>query len=101
MQSAPQGRSGLCGGERNPRAHRESNSEPTANITRLAALHRTMRWSCILEGSKNIVFLVVILSPSSGGTYSVEARASPYLRTPVPTPDRIYKPSTAQAICES
>jgi hypothetical protein len=25
---------------------------------------------------------------------------SPYLWTPVPTPDRIYKPSTAQSICK-
>jgi hypothetical protein len=39
------------------------------------------------------------VSPSSGGTYSVAP--SPYLRTPAPTRDRIYKPSTAQTICES
>jgi hypothetical protein len=28
-------------------------------------------------------------------------RASPYLQTSVPTPDRVYMPSTAQTICES
>jgi hypothetical protein len=28
-------------------------------------------------------------------------RASPYLRTPAPTQDGIYKPSTAHTICES
>jgi hypothetical protein len=28
-------------------------------------------------------------------------RASPYLRTPVRTPDRVYKPSIAQTVCES
>jgi hypothetical protein len=28
-------------------------------------------------------------------------RASPYLRTPASTQDRVYKPSTAQTICES
>jgi hypothetical protein len=27
-------------------------------------------------------------------------RASPYFRTPAPTQDRVYKPSTAQIICE-
>jgi hypothetical protein len=27
-------------------------------------------------------------------------RASPYLRTPAPTEDRIHKPNTAQNICE-
>jgi hypothetical protein len=43
-----------------------------------------------------------ILSPSSGETYSDPIdRASPYLRTPVPTPDRVYKPRTAQTICEN
>jgi hypothetical protein len=29
------------------------------------------------------------------------ARASPYLRTPAPTQDRVYKPSTAETIRES
>jgi hypothetical protein len=28
------------------------------------------------------------------------SRASPYLRKPAPTQDRIYKPSTTQTICE-
>jgi hypothetical protein len=28
-------------------------------------------------------------------------RASPYLRTLAPTQDRVYRPSTAQTICES
>jgi hypothetical protein len=28
-------------------------------------------------------------------------RASPYLRTPVRTPDKVHKPSTALIICES
>jgi hypothetical protein len=28
-------------------------------------------------------------------------RASPYLQTPAPAQDRVYKPSTAQIICES
>jgi hypothetical protein len=60
-----------------------------------AALHRTTPWSYVLEGNRNVVFLDVILSPSSGGTYSVEPRASPYLRTPVHTPDRVYKPIAA------
>jgi hypothetical protein len=27
--------------------------------------------------------------------------ASPYLQTPAPTSDRVYKPNTAQTICES
>jgi hypothetical protein len=43
-------------------------------------------------------YLCLQVKPTQLGTIS---GASPYLRTPVPTQVRVYKPSTAQTICES
>jgi hypothetical protein len=50
------------------------------------------------NGSETGFCLRLQVKPTQSGPID---RASPYLRTPIPTPDKVYKPSTTQTIFES
>jgi hypothetical protein len=72
-----------------------------ATTTHLTTVSRHYPSSCLYlkhNVSETGLCLCLQVEPTQLGSID---RASPYLRTPASTQDRVYKSSTAQTICES